>query len=112
MRGRAAARPGAAQPRQSADRRIDVRIGINLGDVIVEDGDRYGDGVNIAARLQQLADPGGIAVSQTVIDHASGKLALEFQSLGSHTVKNIDKPIPVYRVKLEGTPKGKAKAGP
>lgn len=68
----------------SQDRRIDVRIGINLGDVIVENEDRHGDGVNIAARLQQLADPGGIAVSQTVLDHASGKLALDFESLGIH----------------------------
>src|SRR5215813_11326423 len=99
MRGRAAARPGAAQPRQSADRRIDVRIGINLGDVIVENEDRYGDGVNIAARLQQLADPGGIAVSQTVLDHASGKVAFGFESMGSHAVKNFDKPIPVYRAR-------------
>ena len=65
----------------SQDRRIDMRIGINLGDVIVENEDRHGDGVNMAARLQQLADPGGIAVSQTVLDHASGKLALDFESL-------------------------------
>ena len=90
------------------DRRIDLRIGVNVGDVIVENEDRHGDGVNIAARLQQLADPGGIVVSQTVLDHASGKLAIDFESLGSHAVKNIAKPIPVYRAKLEGVRKGRA----
>jgi len=92
----------------SQDRRIDLRIGVNVGDVIIENEDRHGDGVNIAARLQQLADPGGIVVSQTVLDHASGKLAIDFESLGSHAVKNIAKPIPVYRAKLEGVRKGSA----
>ena len=61
------------------DRRIDVRIGINLGDVIVEGEDRHGDGVNITARLQELAEPGGIAVSRTVVDHVKHKLALRFR---------------------------------
>src|SRR5436309_437011 len=65
-------------------RRIDVRIGIKLGDVIVEGEDRHGEGVNIAARLQQLAEPGGIAVSRTVVDHVKHKLALRFESLGEH----------------------------
>jgi TolB-like protein len=82
----------------SQDQRIDVRVGINLGDVIVEGEDRHGDGVNIAARLQQLAEPGGIAVSRTVADHVRHKLAVGFDSLGEHHVKNIAEPIAVFRV--------------
>ena len=78
------------------DRRIDLRIGINLGDVIVEGEDRHGDGVNIAARLQQLAAPGGIAVSRTVVDHVKRKLALQFKSLGEQRVKNITEPVGVF----------------
>jgi adenylate cyclase len=78
--------------------RIDVRMGINLGDVIVEGDDRHGEGVNIAARLQQLAEPGGIAVSRTVAEHVKHKLALRFESLGAHEVKNIAEPLLVYRV--------------
>ena len=85
------------------DRRIDVRIGINLGDVIVEGDDRHGEGVNIAARLQQLADPGGIAVSRTVFNHVKNKLALGFESLGEHQVKNIAEPLAVYRVRTDST---------
>jgi adenylate cyclase len=81
----------------AADQRIDVRIGVNLGDVIVEGDDRHGDGVNIAARLQQLAEPGGIAVSRTVVDHVRNKLPLRFQSLGEQRVKNITQPIEVFR---------------
>jgi TolB-like protein/class 3 adenylate cyclase len=86
------------------ERRIDVRIGVHLGDVIVEGEDRHGDAVNIAARLQQLAEPGGIAVSQTVLDHVGNRIALGFESMGSHQVKNISKPVTVYRVKLDGVP--------
>lgn len=79
------------------DRRMDLRIGVNLGDVIVEGEDRHGDGVNIAARLQQLAEPGGIAVSRTVVDHVRNKLALHFESLGEQRVKNIARPVEVFR---------------
>jgi adenylate cyclase len=79
------------------DQRVDVRIGVNLGDVIVEGEDRHGDGVNIAARLQQLAEPGGVAVSGTVIDHVRNKLALHFESLGEQRVKNITRPIEIFR---------------
>lgn len=85
------------------DRRIDVRIGINLGDVIVEGEDRHGDGVNITARLQELAEPGGIAVSRTVVDHVKHKLALQFESLGEQRVKNITDPIAVYRLAADRT---------
>jgi adenylate cyclase len=85
------------------DRRIDIRIGINLGDVIVEGDDRHGDGVNIAARLQQLAEPGGVAVSRTVVDHVKHKLALGFEPLGEQRVKNITEPIGVYRLAPQGS---------
>jgi adenylate cyclase len=77
------------------------RIGINLGDVI-EEGDRlYGDGVNIAARLEALADPGGICVSKTAFDHVESKLPLGYQFLGQQTVKNMAKPVGAYRVLME-----------
>ena len=82
------------------DRRIDVRIGINLGDVIVEAEDRHGDGVNIAARLQQLAEPGGICISGTVFDQVRAKLAFPYQFVGEQRVKNIAQPIRIYRVPL------------
>jgi TolB-like protein/class 3 adenylate cyclase/TPR repeat protein len=86
----------------AAYKRIYLRIGINLGDVIVEGKDRHGEGVNIAARLEQLAQPGGICVSQTVIDHLSNKLPISFEAMGEHHVKNIAKPVVVYRAKLDG----------
>jgi TolB-like protein/class 3 adenylate cyclase len=78
--------------------RIAFRIGINIGDIIVEDNDIYGDGVNVAARLEQLAAPGGICVSRTVYNHAKNKLAFGFELLGAHKVKNIPEPVTVYRV--------------
>jgi TolB-like protein/class 3 adenylate cyclase len=84
------------------DQRIDVRIGVNLGEVIVEGADRHGEGVNIAARLQQLADPGGICVSGKVANEVEKKLAFSFEPMGAQRVKNISEPIPVYRVKLDG----------
>ena len=80
-------------------RRLQLRIGVNLGDVIVaEDGDLYGDGVNIAARLQTLASPGGICLSQTVYDQVHNKLALGYRPLGTHRVKNIADPVRAYAV--------------
>ncbi len=80
------------------NRRMQFRIGVNSGDV-VEEGERiYGDGVNIAARIEGLAEGGGICISGTVYDSIEGKLGLEFENLGKHEVKNIDKPIRVYRV--------------
>ncbi|TIL92271.1 MAG: hypothetical protein E5Y73_15755 [Mesorhizobium sp.] len=85
--------------------RILLRVGVNLGDVIVEGEDRYGEGVNIAARLEQLADPGGICVSQPVIDQLSNKLPLVFETIGEHKVKNIAKPVHAYRAKLDGVAK-------
>jgi adenylate cyclase len=80
------------------DRRIVLRIGINLGDVIVEAGDLYGDGVNIAARLESIADPGCILVSGTTHDYVRNKVKTHFDDLGAHTLKNIAEPVRVYRV--------------
>jgi len=82
--------------------RIDFRIGINLGDIIVEGNDIYGDGVNIAARLEGMAEPGGIVVAQTVHDHIRGKLPYGFDDLGEHTLKNIAQPVRIFRVLLPG----------
>src|SRR5262245_51075604 len=77
-------------------RRVVLRIGINLGDVMVEGGDLYGDGVNIASRLEGMAEPGGITVSGKVREEASGKIACEFVDLGEKTLKNIAGPVRVY----------------
>jgi len=85
------------------DRRIVLRIGINLGDVIVEGGDLYGDGVNVAARLQVMAGPGAIYVSGSVYDQVKRKLELDFEELGLQTVKNISEPVVVYRVEPLGS---------
>jgi adenylate cyclase len=87
--------------RTDDEKRLAFRIGVNLGDVIVEDGDIHGDGVNIAARLEGLADPGGICVSRTVFDHVKGKVDLGFEDLGEQEVKNIAEPVRVYRVKSD-----------
>jgi TolB-like protein/class 3 adenylate cyclase len=84
--------------------RIRFRIGINLGDVIHEaDGDLYGDGVNVAARLEQLAEPGGVVVSGTAYDHLQGKLDLPLEFAGEQRVKNIERLVRAYRVRLDGT---------
>ncbi len=85
-----------------ADNRIELRIGINLGDVIVEGDDLYGDGVNIAARIEALADPGGVFVSNTVHDHVRDRLPFVFEDLGEQQVKNIARAVRVYRVRPEG----------
>ena len=82
------------------ERRIDVRIGVNLGDVIVEGDDCHGDGVNIAARLQTLAEPGGIAVSRIVAESVAKRLNVRFEDSGEQKLKNIDQPVRVYRVAL------------
>jgi adenylate cyclase len=85
-------------------RRMEFRMGINLGDVIVEGERIYGDGVNIAARVEGLAEAGGISISGTVYDQVKSKLALGYESLGEHAVKNIREPVRVYRVQLEPRP--------
>src|SRR4029453_10280782 len=82
-------------------RRMEFRIGINLGDVIVEGERIYGDGVNIAARLEGLAEAGGLCISGTVYDQAKTKLSLDYEELGPKAVKNTAEPVGVYRVHLE-----------
>ena len=86
-----------------ASRRMEFRIGINLGDVIVEGERIYGDGVNIAARVESLAEASGICISGLVYDQVKSKLTLQYESLGEQTVKNIAEPVRVYRVGLETT---------
>jgi adenylate cyclase len=81
-----------------ADRRIEYRVGINLGDVMVDDADIYGDGVNVAARLEALAEPGTIYLSASAYDQVKGKVACAFDDLGAHAVKNIAEKVRVYRV--------------
>ncbi|MBI3303901.1 MAG: guanylyl cyclase, partial [Deltaproteobacteria bacterium] len=84
-------------------RRMEFRIGINVGDVVVEGEKLYGDGVNIAARLEGLAEPGGICISGTVYDQVENKLALSYEYLGEQAVKNIAKPVRGWRVVMDGT---------
>jgi adenylate cyclase len=84
------------------ERRLRFRIGVNLGDVIVDGGDIYGDGVNIAVRLEGLAAPGGICVSGTVRDHIGDRLPYAFEDLGEQSVKNIARPVRVYALRPEG----------
>src|ERR1700675_427466 len=85
------------------ERRMEFRIGVNLGDVMVEGDQIYGDGINVAARLEGLADPGGICISGTVHEQVRDKLALGYQDNGEQTVKNIARPVHVWRVLLNGT---------
>ena len=92
------------------DRRIEFRIGINLGDIIFEDGDIYGDGVNIAARVEQLAEVGGICVTSAVHAQVEGRLEAAFEDLGEKSLKNISRPVRVYRVLPAGAD-GKASTG-
>src|ERR1051326_7401560 len=91
--------------------KIEFRVGINVGDIVVEDGDIFGDGVNVAARLEALAEPGGICVSARVQEDAAGKFDLSFEDIGEQTLKNIARPIRVYRVRVpvtEAAPAGSA----
>jgi adenylate cyclase len=83
---------------ESFDRRMRFRIGINVGDVMVEDGNFYGDGVNVAARLEQLSDAGGVCSSGSAFEQVQGKLSFGFEDIGPQKVKNIAKPIPAFRV--------------
>jgi TolB-like protein/class 3 adenylate cyclase len=91
----------------ATEKRIECRMGVNVGDIVVEDGDIFGDGVNVAARLEGLADPGGICVSARVQEDAAGRLDLTFDDLGEQSLKNIARSVRVYRVRLteaENTP--------
>jgi class 3 adenylate cyclase len=86
-----------------AAEQIQFRMGINVGDIIVDRGDLWGDGVNVAARLEALAEPGGICVSGRVQEDVQGKLDLAFEDAGEHQLKNIARPVRVYRVQLDET---------
>jgi adenylate cyclase len=85
------------------DNRIEFRIGVHQGDIVVEDGDIFGDGVNVAARLEGLAEPGGICVSARVQEDVAGRLDLTFDDIGEQSLKNIARPVRVYRVRLAST---------
>jgi len=85
-----------------AEKRIELRIGINVGDIISDADDIYGDGVNVAARLQALAEPGGIYVSRVVHDQVRDKLNFGFEDLGEQTVKNISRPVGIHRIRIDG----------
>jgi adenylate cyclase len=96
-----------------SDNRIKFRIGINVGDIVVEDGDIFGDGVNVAARLEGLAEPGGICVSARVQEDAAGKLDLAFEDMGDQALKNIARPVRAYRVATAaGSASARASPGP
>src|SRR5438105_13589233 len=87
--------------------RIEFRMGVNVGDVVVEDGDIFGDGVNVAARLEGLAEPGGICVSARVQEDVAGRLDLTFDDIGEQSLKNIARSVRIYRVRFteaENTP--------
>jgi adenylate cyclase len=98
----------------SPDRRIEFRIGINMGDIVVEDGDIFGDGVNVAARLEGLAEPGGICVSARVREDTAGKLDLALEDIGEQALKNIARPVRAYRVMTAagGSEAVRANSGP
>jgi adenylate cyclase len=94
------------------DRRIKFRIGIHVGDIIIEDGDIFGDGVNVAARLEGIAQPGGIAISEDVWRQVQGKVTADFVDAGEQSLKNIPRPVRVYRVKPEEGRAGEPAAAP
>jgi class 3 adenylate cyclase len=95
----------------AADRRIEFRIGINVGDIIIDGDDIYGDGVNVAARIEALADPGGIFVSRVVRDQVRDKLDFGFEDMGAQSVKNIARPVRVHRVQMLGMPNTEVAVG-
>jgi class 3 adenylate cyclase len=86
------------------EKRIEFRIGINLGDIIIDRGDIFGDGVNVAARLEGIAEPGGICISEDAYRQVRDKLDLNFEDAGDQQLKNIARPVRVYRVRLDGSP--------
>ncbi len=94
---------GSRNNQRTADERMYFRIGVNLGDVIVEHTNLYGDGVNVAARLEALSEPGGVCISRTVHELVRQKLQLAFDDLGDQSVKNIDRPVHAYRVRIDGS---------
>src|SRR5215468_7497165 len=92
----------AARTAAGTEPRIQFRFGINVGDIIIDGDDIFGDGVNVAARLEALADPGGILVSSIVHDQVRDKIEFTFDDLGEKSLKNIDRPVRLYAVRREG----------
>ena len=90
------------------DRQLVFRIGVNIGDVVQDDNSLYGEGVNIAARIEGLADPGGVCISRNAYDHIKNKLELGYEYIGEHAVKNIKDPVRVYKVLMTPEDVGKA----
>ena len=88
----------SANERIAEDRRMLFRIGINIGDIMIEGDDIFGDGVNIAARLEGIAEPGGICISSSAYDQVLGKVAVEFADMGEQSLKNIARPVRAYAV--------------
>ena len=103
---------GRANEGLPAERRLEFRIGVHVGDVVVRGGDLFGDGVNIAARLQALAEPGGVCISSTVLEHVRKLLPLRFVDLGPQVVKNIDEPVRAYHLSSGETPPAAAGGEP
>jgi class 3 adenylate cyclase len=93
------------------ERRLELRIGVNLGDVIVDGDDIFGDGVNVAARLEGLAQPGTVCISQTVYDQVRNKLDLDYRPLGSHRVKNIAEPVRAYAIGVPAPAAARSRRG-
>ena len=89
------------------DKRMEFRVGVTVGDVIVEGDDIFGDGVNVAARLEAIADPGGLAISATARDHVGRRLDLTFEDMGEQVLKNIDQPIRVWKWHPATRPEGR-----
>ena len=102
---------GRTQRRHPAEWRIEYRVGINLGDVIVDEHDIFGNGVNVAARIEALAEPGGICVSRVVRDQVRDRLDYAFEDMGEQQVKNIARPVRVYRVRDRAVPIGQPLPG-
>src|SRR5206468_1226903 len=96
----------------ASDQRIDFRIGVNVGDIIIDGDDIFGDGVNIAARLEALAEPGGICASRVVRDQVRDKLAFAFEDMGEQQVKNIARPVRVHRIRIDEAPAALSAAQP
>jgi adenylate cyclase len=99
VQGKMAERNAAVDPQRC----MQFRIGVNVGDVIYDDARIYGDGINVASRLESIAEPGGIVVSRQAYDQADGKLALSFRELGPRHLKNIARPVEVFAVDFDGT---------
>ena len=102
----------ARNARVSADKRIEFRFGVHQGDIIIDEGDIFGDGVNLAARLEGLADPGGICVSRVVRDEVRDKLDIAFEDMGEQHVKNIARPVRVFRIRASTAVAAPAPARP